>query len=209
MKLLYLHDNTLTRHLNSLLQGRMPFRGCDSPPLDSNTWKKESTRHLLKSQRAHTSNAECVCDREVARCLCTFPPLHTSLQIWQSSQGAGDNTWHSDVTSLTPISLTSMVQVLVEAGITKDMLDHSGRTPTLLAYKHQEFCERPDTCKHHEMVQVGMVTAHCCCVDLPLFTAFGHRVVPCYPESECYKALAGLSMAHVHARCEYVPNNGA
>jgi hypothetical protein len=47
-----------------------------------------------------------------------------------------------------------ILQVLIEAGITKDMLDHSGRTPLLQAYKHQEFCERPDTCKHHEMVQV-------------------------------------------------------
>jgi hypothetical protein len=47
-----------------------------------------------------------------------------------------------------------VLQVLIEAGITKDMLDHSGRTPLLQAYKHQEFCERPDTCKHHEMVQV-------------------------------------------------------
>jgi hypothetical protein len=48
-----------------------------------------------------------------------------------------------------------VLQVLIEAGITKDMLDHSGRTPLLQAYKHQEFCERADTCKHHEMVQVG------------------------------------------------------
>lgn len=44
--------------------------------------------------------------------------------------------------------------MLIDAAITKDILDHSGRTPLLLAYKHQEFCEKPDTCKHHEMVQV-------------------------------------------------------
>jgi hypothetical protein len=48
-----------------------------------------------------------------------------------------------------------MLQVLIKAGITKDMLDHSGRTPLLQAYKHQEFCEHADTCKHHEMVQVS------------------------------------------------------
>jgi hypothetical protein len=48
----------------------------------------------------------------------------------------------------------AFLQVLIDAGITKDMLDHSGRTPLLQACKHQEFCERPDTCKHHEMVQV-------------------------------------------------------
>jgi hypothetical protein len=57
--------------------------------------------------------------------------------------------------AVTHMQWLRVLQVLIEAGITKDMLDHSSTTPLLQAYKHQEFCERADTCKYHEMVQVG------------------------------------------------------
>lgn len=46
------------------------------------------------------------------------------------------------------------VQLLLERKARHDMVDNSFRTPLLYAAAHTEFCQKPDTCQHQDMVQL-------------------------------------------------------